>query len=188
MTTTDTTGGGAPALADEIIAALAATGPDPRHADALALYGRLVGAWDVTNRYFVEEPPGSAEGRWETGTVSWTFGWILAGNAVQDTMWFTSDGPERRTATGSTMRLYDPAEEAWHIVWFAPTGTTKSLTGRPGPDGDIVQVGQDLEGRPIRWSFTEVTGESFRWLGEVSDDGGRTWRLDQEMLARRRAG
>jgi hypothetical protein len=188
MTTTDTTAGGAPALAEQMTAALAATGPNAAHTGALALYGRLVGAWDVTNRYLVEEPPGSADGHWETGTVLWTFGWVLAGNAVQDVMWFTSDGPRRRTATGSTMRLYDPAKDAWHIVWFSPDGTTKALTGRPGPGGDIVQEGTDAHGRPIRWSFTEMTGESFRWLGEVSDDGGQTWRLDQEMLGRRRAG
>ena len=34
----------------------------------------------------------------------------------------------------------------------------------------------------------EVTGTSFRWLGHISDDDGRTWRLEQEMLARRRPG
>jgi hypothetical protein len=172
--------------AEPMTAALTAPGPNPAYADALDLYGRLVGSWDVTNRYWVEEAPGSGTGEWHTGTVVWTFGWTLAGNCVQDVMWFTSDDPQPRRATGSTVRLYDPAAQAWHVVWFSPSGTTTALTGRPGPDGAIAQDGVGGDGRPIRWTFMEITGTGFRWLGEVSDDGGATWRVEQEMHARRR--
>jgi hypothetical protein len=31
-----------------------------------------------------------------------------------------------------------------------------------------------------------MTRESFRWIGEISNDGGKTWRMEQEMLLRRR--
>jgi hypothetical protein len=172
--------------AEPMTAALTAPGPNPAHGGALDLYGRLVGVWDVTNRYLVEDPPGSGTGEWRTGTVVWSFGWILAGNGVQDVMWFASDDPQPRRATGSTVRLYDPAAQVWHVVWFSPAGTTTALTGRPGPDGGIVQDGVDGDGRPIRWTFTDLTDSAFRWWGEVSDDGGATWRLEQEMRGRRR--
>ena len=86
----------------------------------------------------------------------WTFGWILAGQAVQDVMWFTADDPDATRSTGCTVRFYDPAADAWHVVWFSPTGTICMLTGRPGPDGDIVQDGTQPDGRPIRWLFTET--------------------------------
>jgi hypothetical protein len=178
---------------------LAATGPWPGHESEMDLYGRLAGTWDVTNRYFVEEngkvasngEEGGGEedgGEWVRGTVVWTFGWVLAGHAVQDVMWFTAPGPDGypRRVTGSTMRLYDPAAKSWTIVWFSPTGLTFTLAGRAGDDGDIVQEGTQPDGRPIRWLFTDVTAESFRWLGYVSDDHGETWRLQQEMLGRRR--
>ena len=66
-------------MTEEMTSALAATGPRPEHKEALALYGRLAGTWDVRNRYFDE-----SSGTWVTGTVVWTFGWILAGQAVQD--------------------------------------------------------------------------------------------------------
>jgi len=60
------------------------------------------------------------------------------------------------------------------------------LTGRAGDDGGIVQEGTQADGRLVRWLFTDVTGESFRWLGYYSADQGGTWQLEQEMLARRR--
>jgi hypothetical protein len=167
-----------------VIEVLPAGGPRAGYEKAMDLYGRLIGTWDVTNHYLVEE-----SGAWVDGTVVWTFGWVLAGHAVQDVMWFTAPGgdgyPER--ATGSTMRLYDPATDEWHVVWFSPAGRVASLIGRPGGNGDIVQEGTQADGRPIRWLFTAVTETSFRWLGYISDDGGASWTLDQEMHARRRA-
>jgi hypothetical protein len=166
-------------MTDAMTTALTATGPRDDRAEAMSLYGRLVGTWEVGNRYVVEP-----SGTWQTGTVVWRFGWILAGQAVQDVMWFIRDGDSARE-TGSTVRLYDPAAGAWHIVWFSPAGTISVLTGRPGENGDIVQEGTGSDGRPIRWLFTEVTESSFRWLGYVSDDDGATWRFEQEMLAKR---
>jgi hypothetical protein len=148
------------------------------------LYGPLLGVWDVANRYLVEET-----GRWVQGTVVWTFGRVLGGRAVQDVMWFTAPGPDGYPVreTGSTFRLFDPVAAAWHVVWFSPAGRTAALTGRRGEHGDIVQEGVRPDGRAIRWVFTELTEDSFRWLGHISDDGGRSWRLEQEMLARRRS-
>ena len=58
------------------------------------------------------------------------------------------------------------------------------LEGRAHGD-DIVQDGTDETGAPVRWSFTEITPNSFRWLGERSADGGTTFRLLVEFLARR---
>ena len=173
-------------MTDAMTSALAASGPCPDHKDALALYGRLVGTWDVTNRYLVRDASGTGSGTWRTGSVVWTFGWVLAGRAVQDVMWFTADDPDATRRTGSTVRLYDPAADAWHVVWFSPWGTISTLTGRPGPDGGIVQEGTGPDDRPIRWLFTELTDTRFRWLGYGSDDGGAAWRLEQEMVASRR--
>ena len=118
----------------------------------------------------------------------WTFGRVLAGRAVQDVMWFTAPGPDGYPVreSGSTVRLFDPATGTWHVVWFSPAGRVTALVGRAGEHGDIVQEGRRPGGPVIRWVFTDVTAGSFRWLGHVSDDGGATWRLEQEMLARRR--
>jgi hypothetical protein len=31
---------------------------------------------------------------------------------------------------------------------------------------------------PIRWTFTDVSPESFRWLGEARRPDGKTWKLE----------
>ena len=163
-------------MLDQLGADGPATGLDPD------LYASLLGTWDVTNHY------DTGDG-WADGTVVWTFGRVLAGRAVQDVMWFTAPGPDGYPVreSGSTVRLFDPATGTWHVVWFSPAGRVTALVGRAGEHGDIVQEGLRPGGPAIRWVFTDVTAESFRWLGHVSDDGGATWRLEQEMLARRRA-
>ena len=162
---------------NSMAARLAATGPHPAHTAALDLYGRLVGAWDVTNRW--SDPH---DGTWREGTVIWTFGWILDGLGVQDVMRFRfRDGS---TPTGTTVRLYDPTDSVWHVVWFAPGGKTCTLTGRADGD-DIVQDGTQHDGRRIRWVFQHLTGDGFHWTGHICDDDGTTWRLEQEMFGRR---
>jgi hypothetical protein len=37
----------------------------------------------------------------------------------------------------------------------------------------------------VRWRFTEITPNSFHWLGERSPDGGANWQLQAEFFARR---
>lgn len=45
----------------------------------------------------------------------------------------------------------------------------------------------DLYGRFIgSWTFNDIQPDSFVWRGEISDDGGASYRLEQEMRCRRR--
>jgi hypothetical protein len=45
---------------------------------------------------------------------------------------------------------------------------------------EIVLERMDGEGHTIRWIFFDITKSSFQWRGEVSKDGGKTWKLDEE--------
>ena len=58
---------------------IGATGPNPKHRDALMLFGQFVGAWDVDWGAFDADGAQSATERGE-----WVFGWVLEGRAVQD--------------------------------------------------------------------------------------------------------
>ncbi len=60
------------------------------------------------------------------------------------------------------------------------------MVGRRQGD-EIVQFGTNAAGQPVRWRFTEITGDTFLWLGEYSLDDGRTWRRRTEFRAWRMA-
>jgi hypothetical protein len=115
------------------------------------------------------------------------FAWVLGGRGVQDVLYGTGATSDR---FGTTLRCYDQDKDLWHIAWMQPaTGEFAYLQGRQVDDGIVQEVlCPSPAGQRERWRFTEITMDSFRWLGEVSKDGGTTWKLVQEMRARRRAG
>ena len=87
---------------------------------------------------------------------------------------------------GTTLRVYDPDIDAWRIQWTDPvTRNFLQMIGR-AEGRDIVQLGTRPNGQLARWSFRDITADSFLWRGEVSADSGATWRVVTEFTARRR--
>jgi hypothetical protein len=88
--------------------------------------------------------------------------------------------PDQRVG-GKTLRLYDTQTRQWRVVFFAPArNVVISLSG--GAAGDrIVLLGTDVDGAALRWSFKNVGPDSFDWLGEISVDHGKHWRVEQQM-------
>ncbi len=175
----------------DLITALHADGPAPERAEALKLYGQFVGDWDAD---IVTYTP---DGIRHQGQGEIHFGWVLEGRAIQD-VWMIPRRKERRPDApampvagnwyGTTIRVYDPALNAWHIHWIDPaTNTYRQQVGRK-QGADIVQEGATETGALSRWSFTEITPESFHWKGEASFDKGASWRLFVEVFARRVSG
>lgn len=166
--------------------ALQAEGPAADRVGKMDLYGWLVGSWELDVTGFL--PDGSKRRR----PGEWHFGWALEGRAIQDVWIVPPRGAARQgdaaanvNSYGTTLRVYDPRIDAWHIQWTDPvTQTYFTMIGRRQGD-DIVQLGKGPDGNLIRWSFAEITPNSFRWRGEVSADDGATWRLNVEFLARR---
>jgi len=153
--------------------ALFADGPAPDRAGKMGLYGWLIGDWEMETRLFAED--GSATpGRGEIH-----FGWALDGRAIQD-VWILPGA-----FFGTTLRIYDPGLDAWHILWNDPVKQlyTRQLGRAEGRD--IVQLGRNEDGSTSRWSFREITPDSFTWRAERSPDGERDWRLLAEFRARR---
>lgn len=161
-------------------------GPSPELGAGADLYDRLIGSWDVT----VYEYPQNGSRRELQG--EWHFGWVLEGRAIEDV--FIVPPRSQRTAGtaregnryGATLRMYDAARDEWRITWFNPVTLARNdLIARRDTDG-IFQEGATEDGGLTRWIFTEIHPESFRWRAETSMDGGKTWRLTVEFLARRR--
>ena len=155
----------------------------PEAADA---YGWLVGSWDLeVCHYWAED----VRARGITGEAH--FAWALEGRAVQD-VWIMprradrkADLDKKMNMYGTTLRVWDPAIEAWRITWINPAGghRAEQIGRRSGKD--IVQVGARPDGTPTRWSFTEITPDSFHWLGESLKADGRSWLLEGEFRAKR---
>ncbi|WP_441231269.1 hypothetical protein AB7828_23245 [Tardiphaga sp. 215_C5_N2_1] len=166
--------------------ALAADGPAPDRIGQMDLYGWLIGAWDLdVVRYMPDGGERRRKGEWH-------FGWVLEGRAIQD-VWIVpprgrlrdGDAATNAYSYGSTLRIYDPRIDAWQIQWTDPVMQNfLTMTGRK-QGNDIVQLGRDNDGRPIRWSFSQITPRSFLWRGETSRDDGATWRRDVEFTATR---
>lgn len=161
--------------------ALHADGPAQDRADKMGLYGWLIGDWDMDAVRHLDD----GTTRQSRGEIH--FGWILGGRAIQDVWHIPAVQGEPPPLFGTTLRVYDPGIDAWHIIWVDPVGQNHlRQTGR-AEGNDIVQHGTDAAGTPVRWRFTEITPRSFHWLGERSPDQGATWRLQVEFFARRKS-
>lgn len=175
-----------PAAIPAFLECLHAGAPAADRGGNMDLYGWLIGSWQLEVTRFL------ADGSTRCRPGEWHFGWVLEGRAIQDVWVVPPRGAQRQgdaaanvNVYGTTLRVYDPRLDAWQIQWTDPvTQTYLAMIGRK-QGSDIVQLGKSPDGSLIRWSFSGITHQSFRWRGEVSVDGGATWRLDVEFLARR---
>jgi len=165
--------------------ALASPGRSPDIPESADAYGWLVGSWELDVRhYWVDVSERGIKGEAH-------FGWVLEGRAVQD-VWIMPRRSERTSGLGktnntygATLRVWDGTIQAWRVTWINPvTGARAELIGRRSGN-EIVQVGTHADGTPIRWIFSEITLDSFRWTGEALNPDGKTWRLEGEFRARR---
>jgi len=159
----------------DFMTALRSAGPAADRAGKMDLYAFLVGGWlfDAT----ISKDDGSRhKGHGQIQAI-----WALDGRAIQD-VWILPG-----FFYGTTLRVYDPALDAWHILWNDPLKQYYTRQIGRARGRDIVQDGKLDNGTLVRWSFLDMTPNSFRWLGERSFDNGASWAFQLEMLAKRAA-
>lgn len=156
--------------------ALAAPGRAPEIPEEHDVYGWLVGSWELDVVHYLAD----VRDRKIRGEVH--FGWVLEGRAVQD-VWIMK-AENVMSTYGTTFRVWDPTIQAWRVTWTNPiSGRRNELIGRRHGN-DLVQIGTHADGTPIRWIFTDITPDSFRWLGEALEHDGTTWKLEAEFHCR----
>jgi hypothetical protein len=128
-------------------------------------YGQFIGDWIIAATFFNDDGSETQV----SGEIH--FGWVLEGRAIQD-VWIVPD-----YFFGTTLRVYDPDLDAWHILWSDPLRQRYNRQIGRTHDNDIVQEGHDGHGEATRWSFVDITTKSFRWLGERKRPHDDTWRL-----------
>ncbi|MBS0535816.1 MAG: hypothetical protein JSR72_17320 [Proteobacteria bacterium] len=151
---------------------LTSAGPAADRVAKLALYGQFIGDWTF------EATVNKDDGSQHSGQGEIHFAWVLDGRAIQD-VWILPG-----IFYGSTLRVYDPGLDAWHIHWSDPLKQLYTRQIGRAHGADIVQLGE-ADGVHIRWRFTDITPDSFRWRGERSADGGATWFLQADFRATR---
>jgi len=163
--------------------ALVAAERSPEIPESADLYGWLIGSWELDVLHYVVD----VTARGLKGEAH--FERVLEGRAVQD-VWIMPPRAQRTAVPdkatnmfGTTFRVWDALIQAWRVTWINPvTGTRDELIG--GWSGkDVVQVGSHSDGTPIRWIFTEITPDSFHWIGEALERDGKTWRIEGEFRA-----
>jgi hypothetical protein len=166
-----------------VLAASGRSAEIPESADA---YGWLVGSWELDVLHYWAIDVSAQDIKCEVHA-----GWVLEGHAVQD-VWIMPRRPDRTehltkkmNMYGTTLRVWDPTINAWRITWRNPAGDhhEEQIGRRSGKD--VVQIGVRPDGTPTRWTFTEITADSFHWLGESLGPDGKTWKLEGEFRARR---
>jgi len=175
---------GIPSQPEVVLEGLLASGPHPDFADKLQLFGQFVGDWDVD---YTDYQHGGTTSQMGKGEIH--FAWVLEGRAIQDVWIFPTREDLRRGLPmdewGTTIRFYDPSIDAWKISWHGPVNhVVRILTARPVGD-EIWVEGPNLKGQPLRWIFSQITSRSFHWSNFVSEDGGQTWRMQEELEAHR---
>lgn len=173
-------------MPNDFIEGLICRQPHPSLGAHARTYERLIGSWvgRLHNHMLGRQVPSSS--------IEAHFAWVLEGRAVQD-LWITPARGERGAAPqqsfdwyGSTLRVFDPASEAWRTVWTDPVSQLRiELVGR-GQGDDIVQVGTRGD-RAIRWTFSEIQPQSFTWRGHSLAFDGKTWNLEVEIQFQRKS-
>jgi hypothetical protein len=166
---------------------LVAAGRSPEIPESADAYGWLVGDWELDVLHYAGIELAARGIKCEVHA-----GWALEGRAVQD-VWIMPRRLDRTARLGKTMNMYgttlrvwDPIIQAWRITWRNPAGDHhEEQTGRR-VGKDVVQIGTRADGTRTRWSFTEITRDSFHWLGEALEPNGKIWKLEGEFRARRK--
>ncbi|HVE57739.1 MAG TPA: hypothetical protein VNB22_12975 [Pyrinomonadaceae bacterium] len=167
-----------------MIEVLRASAPLPELAEKLRMFGQFVGSWDA--KVINYKPDGSNQ----IVEAEWHFGWVLEGRAIQD-VWIAPKrslrvaGENTPGDYGATIRFYDAKIDAWRSTWIGPVkGYVIPFIARQIGD-EIVLEGKLESGIAVKWIFSEIKKESFRWRSLESADGWTSQNKVQEMFCHR---
>ena len=175
-----------PILEQDFLGLLRTSGRSVEIPEAEDVYGWLVGSWELDVLHYKAQDVSFKKLKGEAH-----FGWVLEGRAIQD-VWImprpsdrTPQSDRSHNMYGTTLRVWDPQIQAWQIRWINPvSGHEERQIGRRVGE-EIVQIGARANGTSTRWRFTEITSDSFFWIGEGLRTDGKSWLLEGEFQARR---
>ncbi len=174
-------------MRNDFIDSLVSDSPHQKYKEKLMLFGQFIGSWDF--KWIGHEVDGSS---WSV-PGEWIFSWILEGRAIQDN-WICPGRIQRRSGRyskgeyGTTIRFYDFKEDILKTVWIGPVLSQMNFfrTEQKGNDIALNEIEISEKQKRSRWVFTDIEKDSFRWLAHISKDYGKSWRMNQEVIAERK--
>ena len=142
----------------------------------LGLFAFMIGEFDCSDRLLM------ADGSWKEMKAVWHTHYTLNGHAIQDNY-------RNEIYAGMSIRTYSPQEAAWHVSFFGMPGGHYGLWKGDSEGDRIVLTSEQLapSGATVisRLTFSQISKDSFEWLGEkVTVDGIAT--PNWQISARRR--
>ncbi len=139
-----------------------------------------MGSWKVRNRRLREPLTGSTS--WYEFDATVVARPIWGGQANMDEFEGVSpSGPIQ----GLTLRLWDPKAKQWSIYWANRANGTldKPMIGEFKDGRGEFYDQEAFQGRAIyvRFVWSDITPNSFRWEQDFSADGGKTWETNWIM-------
>ena len=134
-------------ITGSFVDALHSNGPAADRAEMMKLYGWLIGRWSFAATVHRDD------GTQHQGQGDIHVGWVLEGRAIQD-VWILPG-----VFYGTTLRVYDPGIDAWHILWSDPVRQFYARQIGRAQGDNIVQLGNNDAGDAVRWRFTDITSE-----------------------------
>ena len=151
---------------------LHADGPATDRTEKMALYGQFIGSWDRISS--PTSRTGSSTGAMARFVSAGCWRAARSRKIVPGRYRGVRSGvrgypvlPVAGNWYGTTLRVYDPGIDAWHILWTDPANQIYTQQIGRARGKDIVQEGKLPTGAILRWSFTEITANPFRWLGSI---------------------
>ncbi len=149
--------------------------PNPSAPEEIQQFHFMIGIFDCDDELFIN-------GEWRKMKATWQTNYTLNGHAIQDHY-------RNEIYAGTSWRVYNPREELWHVTFLGmPGGHTGLWKGSRDGDRIVLTSEQTAPNGTIstsRLRFSQITDNSFEWLGErITADGTVTpnWKIS----ARRR--
>ncbi len=92
---------------------------------------------------------------------------------------------------GKSFNTYNQANGQWQQTWVDNVGGTTEYLRGEGSDGKIIFYADKVTGSKgktfmRRLTFTKLSNDKVRQLGERSDDEGKTWATEYDLEYRRK--
>ena len=105
--------------------------------------------------------------------------------------WTSAGSQQGLIFSGKSFNMYNVATKQWQQTWVDNTGNTTEFLRGEGADGKIVYYADKVVGPKgkvfmRKLTFTKLSNDKVRQLGERSDDDGKTWTTEYDLEYRRK--